>query len=103
AINRDGTTNLLDAAIRAGVRRAVIVSSNSPLGCNPHPDHLFDESSPYHPYMNYGRSKMMMELAVKEVEARGKLETVIVRPPWFYGPDQPARQTQFFSMIRQGK
>jgi len=53
--------------------------------------------------MNYGRSKMMMELAVKEVEARGKLETAIVRPPWFYGPDQPARQTQFFSMIRQGK
>ena len=42
-INRDGTMNLLDAAIRTGVKRAVIMSSNSPCGCNPHPDHLFDE------------------------------------------------------------
>ncbi|HSU56434.1 MAG TPA: NAD-dependent epimerase/dehydratase family protein, partial [Candidatus Dormibacteraeota bacterium] len=51
AINVGGTTNLLDAAIAAGVKRAVIVSSNSPCGCNPHPDHLFDELSPYNPYM----------------------------------------------------
>ena len=28
---------------------------------------------------------------------RGDLATVIVRPPWFYGPFQPARQTQFFA------
>ena len=61
-INRDGTANLLDAAIQAGIKRAVVVSSNSPCGCNPHPDHLFDERSPYHPYLNYGRSKMEMEL-----------------------------------------
>jgi nucleoside-diphosphate-sugar epimerase len=102
-INVDGTRNVLEAAEKSGVRRAVVVSSNSPLGCNPHPDHLFDESSPYNPYMNYGRSKMQLEAVVKEVYSRGRLETVIVRPPWFYGPDQPARQTQFFSMIRQGK
>jgi nucleoside-diphosphate-sugar epimerase len=31
------------------------------------------------------------------------LETVIVRPPWFYGPHQPPRQTQFFRMIRDGR
>ncbi len=100
-INRDGTTNLLDAAIQSGVKRTVVVSSNSPCGCNPHPDHLFDELSPYRPYMNYGRSKMEMELAVK---ARGdKVETVIIRAPWFYGPNQPPRQTLFFQMIRDGK
>jgi nucleoside-diphosphate-sugar epimerase len=102
-INVQGARNLLAAAEAAGVHRMVAVSSNSPMGCNPHPDHLFDESSPYHPYMGYGRSKMLMELAVKEAEARGNLETVIVRPPWFYGPDQPPRQTEFFSMIRRGK
>ncbi len=100
-INVEGTCHLLDAAIKAGVRRAVIVSSNSPCGCNPHPDHLFDEQSPYHPYMNYGRSKMRMELAVRE--RQGRLETVIIRPPWFYGPNQPPRQTLFFQMIRDGK
>ena len=102
-INVAGTTHLLDAAIRARVRRAVVVSSNSPCGCNPHPDHLFDETSPYRPYMNYGRSKMRMELAVQARQQRGDLETVLLRPPWFYGPNQPPRQTLFFRMIRDGK
>lgn len=102
-INVTGTANLLDAAVAAGLRRAVIVSSNSPCGCNPHPDHLFDEDSPYHPYMNYGRSKMQMEQAIQERQKRGRLETVIIRPPWFYGPNQPPRQTLFFQMIRDGK
>ena len=100
-INRDGTANLLDAAIRSGVKRAVVVSSNSPCGCNPHPDHLFDELSPYHPYLGYGRSKMEMELVVKQ--RADKIETVILRAPWFYGPNQPPRQTLFFQMVRDGK
>lgn len=101
SINVEGTKRLLDAALAAGVKRAVVVSSNSPCGCNPHPDHLFDELSPFHPYMNYGRSKMLMELAVRERAAR--IETVIIRAPWFYGPNQPPRQTLFFQMVRDGK
>ena len=103
AVNVRGTASLLDSAVKVGVRRAVVVSSNSPCGCNPHPDHLFDESSPYNPYMNYGRSKMQMELAVRALRNQGKIEAVIVRPPWFYGPNQPPRQTEFFRMIRDGK
>jgi nucleoside-diphosphate-sugar epimerase len=85
------------------VRRAVVVSSNSPCGNNPHPDHLFDELSPYRPYMHYGRSKMCMELAVRARQERGDLETVLVRTPWFYGVNQPPRQTLFFTMVRDGK
>ena len=103
AVNVGGTRNILTAAGHAGLRRAVVVSSNSPCGCNPHPDHLFDELSPYHPYLNYGRSKMLMEMAVNEAFQTGKIETVILRPPWFYGPNQPLRQTVFFRMIREGK
>ncbi len=102
-INVQGTARLMEAAIAAGVKRAVIVSSNSPCGCNPHPDHLFDESSPYNPYMNYGRSKMQMEMAIQKLHKLGRIETVIIRPPWFYGPNQPARQTMFFQMVRDGK
>ena len=33
---------------------------------------------------------------------RGDVPTVIVRPPWFYGPWQPERQTTFFSMVAAG-
>ncbi|MBN2564023.1 MAG: NAD(P)-dependent oxidoreductase [Phycisphaerae bacterium] len=102
-VNFEGTKHLLEAAEAAGVRRAVVVSSNSPIGTNPTRDHLFDEHSSYRPYMTYGRSKVLMEKAVAEIQARGKLETVIIRPPWFYGPDQPPRQTLFFRMIKEGK
>lgn len=99
-VNVQGTKNLIDAARDAGVRRIVAVSSNSPFGVNPTRDHRFDEASPYNPYMNYGRSKMQMELAVKDAAG---IETVIVRAPWFYGPGQPPRQSLFFKMIRDGK
>jgi nucleoside-diphosphate-sugar epimerase len=102
-VNKQGTANLLSAAGAAGVKRIVAVSSNSPFGVNPTRDHRFDESSPYNPYMNYGRSKMEMELAVKHAGHDGAIETVIVRAPWFYGPGQPARQSLFFKMIRDGK
>jgi nucleoside-diphosphate-sugar epimerase len=102
-VNVRGAANLLNAAEAEGVRRAVVVSSNSPCGCNPHPDHRFDEDSPYNPYMGYGRSKMRMELDVRERQRAGRIEAVIVRPPWFYGPNQPPRQTLFFRMIRDGK
>lgn len=101
--NVRGAVNLLDAAVGAGMRRAVVVSSNSPCGFNPHVDHRFDESSPYNPYMRYGRSKMNMELAVRERQRAGAIEAVIIRAPWFYGPNQPPRQTLFFRMVRDGK
>jgi nucleoside-diphosphate-sugar epimerase len=102
-VNVDGTRNVLEAAIAAGVRRAVVMSSNSPCGTNPHPDHVFDEASPYRPYMHYGRSKMLMEQAVAAYQEAGRIETVVIRAPWFYGPNQPPRQSLFFRMIRDGK
>jgi nucleoside-diphosphate-sugar epimerase len=103
AVNFEGTRALLEAAEQAGVRRAVVVSSNSPIGTNPTRDHRFDEDSPFRPYMEYGRSKARMEEAVAEIQGRGRLETVVIRPPWFYGPGQPPRQSLFFTMIRTGR
>jgi nucleoside-diphosphate-sugar epimerase len=102
-INTQGTNHLLAAAAAAGVRRVVGTSSNSPVGVSRDPSMLFDESSPYRPYMAYGRSKKQMEDALNSAHRSGAVETVILRPCWFYGPDQPTRQTTFFSMIKDGK
>jgi nucleoside-diphosphate-sugar epimerase len=102
-VNTNGTKSLLDAATRTGVRRMVHVSSNSPIGTNPSPDDVFDESAPYHPYMGYGKSKMLAEEMVREAGDKGSIEAAVIRPPWFYGPGQPPRQTLFFEMIRDGK
>lgn len=102
AVNHVGTRNVLDAARRADVRRFVHVSSNSPFGTNTHPTDRFRNDEPYAPYYGYGESKMRGELAVFDAVDAG-LDAVIVRPPWFYGPHQPPRQTTFFRMVRTGR
>jgi nucleoside-diphosphate-sugar epimerase len=101
-VNTNGTRHVVEAAIDAGVRRLVHVSSNSPFGTNPHADDVFRGDEPFNPYLGYGQSKMLAEMAVLEGHAAG-LDTAIVRPPWFYGPFQPPRQTTFFKMVRTGK
>jgi len=101
-INTRGTQNVAAESRAAGVRRMVHVSSNSPFGVNPHPADRFRNDEPYHPYMGYGRSKMLAELRLLNEVGQG-LDAVIVRPPWFYGPHQPTRQTTFFSLVRTGK
>ncbi len=102
AVNHVGTRNVMDAARRHGVRRVVHVSSNSPFGTNGARNDRFGNDEPYHPYLGYGRSKMDGELAVLAAVEDG-LNAVMVRPPWFYGPHQPARQTTFFTMVKKGR
>ena len=102
-VNVGGTQLVVDRARRAGVARFVHVSSNSPFGANSTPLDRFDESSPYHAYMAYGRSKQEAEEIVRRAHERGGLATVIVRPPWFYGPFQPERQSRWFAAVRRGR
>jgi nucleoside-diphosphate-sugar epimerase len=101
-INTRGTENMITAAAYAGVKRFVMVSSNSPAGTNRRRDVLMKESDPVHPYKNYGRSKLLAERVVQRFQKQKKIETVIIRPCWFYGPNQPARQSTFFNMIKKG-
>jgi nucleoside-diphosphate-sugar epimerase len=102
-VNVGGTQLALDRARRAAAVRFVHVSSNSPFGTNATPTDRFTEDSPFDPYLGYGQSKLEAEQLVERSYEHGDLETVILRPPWFYGPYQPARQTQFLSAIRRGR
>jgi nucleoside-diphosphate-sugar epimerase len=102
-VNVGGTSLVLDRARRHGMGRLVHVSSNSPFGVNPHPGHRFDERSPYHPYLGYGASKQEAEELVLTAAKRGDVDAVIVRPPWFYGPHQPERQSQWLRAVRRGR
>jgi nucleoside-diphosphate-sugar epimerase len=102
-VNVGGTQLVLDRARRVQTIRFAHVSSNSPFGANPTVTDRFTEDSEYAPYLAYGQSKLEAEELVQRGHARGDVPTVIVRPPWFYGPFQPARQTQFFAAIRRGR
>lgn len=103
-VNFEGSRNLVELALNAGISKTVIMSSNSPIGCNPNNEHLFTEESPFNPYMGYGKSKHKLELYLQSVIAKNvDMPISIIRAPWFYGPYQPARQKLFFEMIRDGK
>jgi nucleoside-diphosphate-sugar epimerase len=102
-VNVGGTENVLDRARRSRTFRFVHVSSNSPFGANARPTDRFTEDAPYDPYMGYGLSKMESEQLVQRSHDRGDVPTVIVRAPWFYGPGQPDRQTQWFAAVRRGR
>jgi len=102
-VNVGGTQLILDRARRADVSRFVHVSSNSPFGANDRPTDRFTEDSPFNPYLGYGKSKLEAENLVRQSHDRKDLSAVIVRAPWFYGPHQPERQSQFFATVRRGR
>ena len=102
-INNLGVTNLAKAAKKAGVKKFIAMSSNSPCGYAKKSSIIFNEESNYSPYMGYGLSKMKMEKnIIKLAKDAEKTNFSIIRSPWFYGPYQPERQTSFFKMIRNG-
>lgn len=102
-VNVGGTRAMVDSSAQVGVARFIHLSSNSPFGVNATTEDVFRQDEPYNPYLGYGQSKMRGELVVREAQGDGRLSTVIVRPPWFYGPWQPARQTTFFTLVRRGR
>ena len=101
-VNTQGAKNILEWAIAGKVKRMVAISSNAPAGTNARATGCFTEDSPYRPYRAYGQSKMEMEILLQNAHQKGDIETVVLRPCWFYGPGQPARQTLFFSLIKKG-
>lgn len=101
-INTKGTKKLIEASIANRVGRFIYISSNSAAGCNKDRNTLMTENDPCKPVTDYGRSKLLAELAVKEAQNKG-LDTVIIRPCWYYGPGQPARMTEFMRMIKKGR
>lgn len=87
AVNRDGTVNVLEAALRAGVRRTVYISSVGAMGGTLDPVAL-DESwsgSAESSGVDYFVSKLEGERAAVEIGRRG-LPLVVLRPGSILGP-----------------
>lgn len=107
-IHVGGTRRLLDELIRAGRnQRFVYISSPGVLGPIPNQAHA-DESYPRNPSNDYERSKAEAEALVQTYT--DKLDIVIVRPEFIYGPGdlhvlglfQSIQKGQFF-YINNGK
>jgi nucleoside-diphosphate-sugar epimerase len=100
SVNVEGTAVVLAAALEAGVRRAVLISSTAVYGVPKH--HPIDESSPFIGVGHYGESKIEAEHVARDFGRRG-LEVVILRPKTFIGPERLGVFEILFDWIREGR
>jgi nucleoside-diphosphate-sugar epimerase len=97
SVNVTGTENVLRAARDAGVRRVVFISSTAVYGV---PEkHPIEEDDPLVGVGWYGESKIDAE-ALCRVAA---VETTIVRPKTFIGPERLGVFEILFDWIREGR
>ena len=94
AINVQGTQDLLDASIEAGVGRFVHCSTVGVHGDIKHPP--ANEETPYGPGDYYQESKTEGERVVLSYMADNRLPVVVFRPGGIYGP----RDLRFLKLIR---
>lgn len=100
AVNVDGTANVLAAALEAGARRVVFVSSTAVYGVPER--HPIVEDDPLVGVGWYGDSKIRAEAVCREFGARG-LDVVVVRPKTFVGPERLGVFEILFDWIREGR
>jgi dihydroflavonol-4-reductase len=98
----DGTANVVNAALRAGVRRLAHVSSIAALGL-PDNDAIIDETSSRTPADDaYARSKYHAELEIQRGIAEG-LDAAIVNPSLVFGTGRAGTNTRrIVDAVRMG-
>lgn len=84
-INTEGTVQLAESAVKAGVKRFIFISSIKVNG-EATSEKPFRYNDPPDPQDAYGISKNEAEQQLRELAAKTELELVIIRPPLVYGP-----------------
>ena len=91
--NIQGTRNLLDAAIDAGVHRIVYLSSSLAAAA----------ASGEGDVTAYGESKLQAEALLQGASSEGKIDVVILRAVNVYGPGMKGNIASMISMIDRGR
>jgi nucleoside-diphosphate-sugar epimerase len=100
-INVEGTRAVAQAAVHAGVRRIVFLSSIKVTGERTD-DRPFSEDTPPQPEDVYGVSKWEAEQALCAAARDTNLETVILRPPLVYGPGVKGNFLRLMHWVARG-
>lgn len=99
-VNVEAVGDLATAAVRAGVRRLVFLSSIAAVGgCSSTP--LSEAVAPA-PDGAYGRSKLAAETLLAEQSARTGLGVTVIRAPMVYGPKDPGNFGRLTTLVRRG-
>jgi 2-alkyl-3-oxoalkanoate reductase len=98
-VNVQGTRNVLDEALKQGVRKLVYCSTCGVHGNIDHPPG--GEDAPIQPADYYQRTKYEAEPLVRTFHQRG-LPAAILRPAAIYGPGDPERFLMIFRRVSRG-
>lgn len=93
AVNLDATLELLNAAINAGVRRFVYLSSTLAAAAEQGSGDV----------THYGRDKLAVEQALLAAAAKGKIEVVILRSVNIYGAGMRGNIAAMIRLMRAGR
>lgn len=100
--NVRGTLRVAEAAVRAGAKRFVYVSSIKAVGESSAGRMPLSESDAPKPTDPYGISKLEAEIALRDFGCRSGLEIVVVRPPLVYGPGVRANFLTLMDAVAKG-
>ena len=105
-VNVLGTYNVLEAAARCGIKKAVFVSSESVLGFafmakSMSPTYIpIDEDHPLLPQDPYGLSKLLGEEICRSFSMRHEIKTICLRPPWIWVPEEKEAE-MYRNLVRE--
>ena len=101
-VNFDGTLNLAQQAVKAGVKRFLFISSIGVNGSRNSAGNPFFETSEPNPHNAYALSKWEAEQGLLQIAAKTGLEVVIIRPPLVYGRNAPGNFGSLMRAVQRG-
>jgi nucleoside-diphosphate-sugar epimerase len=102
-VNVDGTRNLFEAAVHAGCRRVVMVSSIAVYGMQLRTASCDEEVPRAEGIGPYSRSKSASEAIARDYQRRGDVEVVVVRPGNVFGPGRTPWVGELIRVLRKGQ
>jgi nucleoside-diphosphate-sugar epimerase len=100
AVNAHGTRRLAEAALAAGVKTFIYVSSIGAVAETSRSP--VDETFPAAPVSPYGRSKLAGEQALRATLTGSSVSWTILRPVLVYGPGNPGNMGRLLRLVRSG-
>lgn len=95
-VNTQGTINLVQQSIQAGVKQFIFMSSIGAITSLS--ETILTETSPCHPDTPYGRSKLKAELAIQDICQNSAMNWTILRPTLVYGENNPGNMERLLTL-----
>ena len=103
-INTEGTKNLAEQAVKAGVKRLILLSSVKVNGesTDQIANHKFSHKNLSNPQDPYAISKLEAEKVLWKISLRTGLEVVVVRLPLVYGNGAKGNLARLIKLVKLG-